>query len=82
MLTYILARHCDLVPYEFIYSLGNAHIYNDHVDGLKELITRTPYEFPDFKVLNKHENINDYVINDFELNNYNFHNTINLNMRK
>ena len=82
MLTYILAKHCDLVPYEFIYSLGNAHIYDDHVDGLKELITRTPYEFPDFKVLNKHENINDYMINDFELNNYNFHNTINLNMRK
>ena len=82
MLTYILARHCDLEPYEFIYSLGNAHIYDDHVDDLKELITRTPYEFPDFKVLNKHENINDYVINDFELTNYNFNNIINLNMRK
>lgn len=82
MLTYILARHCDLVPYEFIYSLGNAHIYDDHVDSLKELISRIPYEFPDFKVLNKHENINDYGIRDFEVNNYNFHNTINLNMRK
>ena len=82
MLTYILARHCDLEPYEFIYSLGNAHIYDDHVDGLKELITRTPYEFPDFKVLNRHENINDYVIDDFELTNYNFNNIINLNMSK
>jgi len=82
MLTYILARHCDLEPYEFIYSLGNAHIYDDHVDDLRELITRTPYEFPDFKVLNRHENINDYVIDDFELTNYNFNNIINLNMRK
>ena len=82
MLTYILAKHCDLIPYEFIYSLGNAHIYDDHVDGLKELITRKPYDFPDFEVLNKHENINDYKIEDFKLNNYNFNNTIILNMRK
>lgn len=82
MLTYIIAKHCDLVPYEFIYSLGNAHIYDDHIDGLKELITRTPFEFPSFEVKNKHDNIDNYNIDDFILNNYNYHNTINLNMRK
>lgn len=82
MLTYIIAKHCDLVPYEFIYSLGNAHIYDDHIDGLNELVNREPYEFPDFNVLNKYENINDYKIDDFELKNYNHYNTINLNMRK
>ena len=82
MLTYIIAKHCDLVPYEFIYSLGNAHIYDDHIDGLKELITRTPFEFPSFEVKNKHDNIDNYNIDDFILNNYKYHNTINLNMRK
>lgn len=82
MLTYIIAKHCDLVPYEFIYSLGNAHIYDDHVSGLKELMTRKPFEFPNFEVINKHNSIDDYNINDFKLTDYNYHNTINLNMRK
>lgn len=82
MLTYIIAKHCDLFPFEFIYSLGNAHIYDDHVSGLKELITRKPFEFPNFEVINKHNSIDDYNINDFKLTDYNYHNTINLNMRK
>lgn len=82
MLTYIIAKHCDLVPYEFIYSLGNAHIYDDHVSGLKELMSREPFEFPNFEVINKHNSIDDYNVNDFKLTNYNYHNTINLNMRK
>jgi thymidylate synthase len=82
MLTYIIAKHCDLVPYEFIYSLGNAHIYDDHVSGLKELMARKPFEFPNFEVINKHNSIDDYNVNDFKLTNYNYHNTINLNMRK
>ena len=82
MLTYIIAKHCDLVPYEFIYSLGNAHIYDDHVSELKELMARKPFEFPNFEVINKHNSIDDYNVNDFKLTNYNYHNTINLNMRK
>ena len=82
MLTYILAKHCDLQPYEFIYSLGNAHIYDDHIEGLSELLKREPYDFPSFKVCKKHDNINDYNIEDFSLYNYNFHDNIILNMRK
>ena len=82
MFTYILAKHCGLVPSEFIYSLGNAHIYDDHIEGLKKLITRKPFEFPEFIVLNKHDNINDYNIDDFKLNNYKCHDTIKLNMRQ
>ena len=53
MLTYILAKHCDLQPYEFIYSLGNAHIYDDHIEGLSELLKREPYDFPSFKICKK-----------------------------
>jgi thymidylate synthase len=82
MLTYILAKHCELQPYEFIYSLGNAHIYDDHIEGLSELLKREPYNFPSFEVCKKYDNINDYNVEDFSLYNYNFHNNINLNMRK
>ena len=34
-LTYMIAKHCDLEPYEFIYHIGNAHIYDDHIEKLK-----------------------------------------------
>jgi len=82
MFTYIIAKHCDLIPHEFTYSLGNAHIYDDHVSELKTLLNRKPYEFPRFSVINKHSDINDYTLDDFLLENYNFHDTIKLNMRK
>ena len=82
MFTYIIAKHCDLIPHEFTYSLGNAHIYDDHVSELKTLLNRKPYEFPIFSVINKHSDINDYTLDDFLLENYNFHDSIKLNMRK
>lgn len=82
MFTYIIAKHCDLIPHEFTYSLGNAHIYDDHVNELKTLLNRTPYEFPRFSVINKHSDINNYTLDDFLLENYNFHDSIKLNMRK
>lgn len=82
MFTYIIAKHCDLIPHEFTYSLGNAHIYDDHISELKTILNRKPYEFPTFSVINKHSDINNYNLNDFLLENYNFHDTIKLNMRK
>ena len=82
MFTYIIAKHCDLIPHEFTYSLGNAHIYDDHISELKTLLNRKPYEFPRFSVINKHSDINNYTLDDFLLENYNFHDSIKLNMRK
>ena len=34
-LTHLIAKHCDLDPNEFVYFLGNAHIYDDHIESLK-----------------------------------------------
>jgi thymidylate synthase len=70
-LTHILAKHCGLVASEFIYTLGNCHIYEDHIQRLKEQITRPTYAFPTIEILNSHENINDYKIEDFQIHNYN-----------
>ena len=67
-LTHLLAHHCDLEPYEFIYYMGNCHIYEDHIEDAKIQIEREPYEFPKLEIINKRENINDYVIDDFKLN--------------
>jgi len=65
-LTHILAKHCRLEAEEFIYTLGNAHIYKDHIDALKEQLTREPYSFPKIKLKSCKENIEDYSIDDIE----------------
>lgn len=80
-LTHLLAKHCDLQPKEFIHFVGNAHVYSDHVDSLLEQVKRIPYKEPQLTILNKHENINDYKLKDFVIENYKYHNAIKMDMR-
>ena len=81
-LTHLIAHHCGLEPYEFIHNIGNTHIYDDHINGLKEQCLRSPFKFPKLRILNKYENIEDYNISDFKVENYNYHETIKLLMRQ
>ena len=39
-LTILIAKHCDLEPYEFIYHLGNVHVYEEHKEALEVQINR------------------------------------------
>lgn len=80
-LTHLIAKHCDLEPYEFIHYGGNCHIYDDHFEQVKEQITRIPYDFPSLEILNKRENINDYCIEDFKIHDYQHHPPIKGSMR-
>ncbi len=80
-LTYIIAKHCDLLPDKFVYFLGNAHIYMDHIEPLKEQLKREPYEFPRINIKNKHENINDYNLDDIEfIKKYKYYEKIDMKM--
>lgn len=79
-LTHLIAHHVGLEAYEFIYNIGNTHIYENHIDGLKKQCLREPYIFPKLEIKNKHSNIEDYVIDDFNIIEYNFHESINLIM--
>jgi len=81
-LTHLIAKHCDLEPYQFIYFLGNAHIYDDHINPLLKQIERIPYEFPELDIQKKYDKIEDYKVDDFNLKNYLFHDIINMEMRK
>jgi thymidylate synthase len=82
LLTVLIAKHCGLKPKEFIHHIGNAHIYDDHIDKLNIQVERTPYLFPKIKIKQKHENIEDYKLEDIEIYNYKCHENIILNMRK
>tara|TARA_Y100000389_G_scaffold204645_1_gene258552 strand:- start:1938 stop:2855 length:918 start_codon:yes stop_codon:yes gene_type:complete len=81
-LTHLIAHHCNLDTYEFIHNIGNTHIYDDHIEGLKEQCKRIPITFPKLRILNKYESIDEYTINDFKIENYNYHETIKLLMRQ
>jgi len=64
-LTHILATHCDLEADRFIHFLGDAHIYESHIEPLKRQIKQGLYNFPRI-LINKHENIEDYTEHDIQ----------------
>ena len=69
LLTHLMAHHCGLVADEFVYFLGDAHIYEDHVDALMIQSQRVPeHEFPTIRISPQEgdvrENIEDYEVED------------------
>lgn len=81
-LTHILAKHCDLEAKDFVYFLGNAHIYEEHIEALQEQITRIPYEFPKIQIKEQKENIEDYDLKSIDfITEYKYHDIIKMKMK-
>jgi len=76
LLALILAQVCGYEPGEFVHMLGDTHIYSDHYDQVNEQMTREPRPFPKIKINSERKNIDDFVFDDFELIDYNPHETI------
>ena len=72
LLTYMMASVTNLEVGEFIHSLGDTHIYLNHIDQVDEQLLRQPYILPKIKI-NKKANLFDYVFEDFELQDYKSH---------
>lgn len=70
-LTMMIAQVIGLKPGEFIHTLGDAHIYQNHVEQVKIQLSRIPKDLPILKINSKIENILEFKFNDFELMNYN-----------
>ena len=79
-LTHLLAKHCGLKACEFVYFKGDCHIYEDHIEHMKEQIIREPFEFPTVSIKRIRDNISDYQVDDFEIHNYKCHEAIKMNM--
>ena len=82
-LTHIIAKHCGLIAYEFVYHLGNAHIYEQHIEALKDQMKRKPYEFPRIEICetdDNRENIDNYIMENIKLINYKSHDSIIMKM--
>lgn len=78
VLTYILAKKCNMVPRNLIISLGDAHIYQNHVEQVKEQMRRNVIAYPALLLSNEitEKEIESITIDDFELVGYFPHNSI------
>ena len=81
-LTHLIAQHCGLRAHEFIYHLGNCHIYDDHLYALGEQIVREAHEFPTLEISTTRDSISDYTEKDFVVSDYNYHPAVKMEMRK
>lgn len=73
LLLAMVAQVTNLVPHEFVHSLGDAHIYHDHLDAVKEQLSREPLALCSLKLNPSVKNINDFKMEDIELENYQSH---------
>lgn len=71
-LTYAIAKITGLKPGTFIHSIGDAHIYNNHIPQVKEQLSREPKKMPSLHIKSRFS-IDDFDINDFELSDYDSH---------
>lgn len=79
LLTCLLAKVTGLKPGDFVHVLGDAHVYGNHVEALKEQIERAPREFPRLRIADR-ERIEDFCMDDLTLEGYEPHKPIAMKM--
>jgi len=72
LLTHMVAQQCDLEVGDFIWTGGDCHIYNDHVEQVTEQLSREPYAFPTLK-LRRAADIFSYTFDDVVIEDYQHH---------
>jgi len=80
LLTYMIAHVCDLKVGELIISTGDTHIYKDHVEQVKEQLSREPLELPDLWINPDIKDIDKFSMEDIDLLDYKSYGTIKANM--
>jgi thymidylate synthase len=76
LLTCMIAQQVGLEPGEFVWTGGDVHIYENHMDQVLKQLDREPYEYPQLKITRKPASIFDYTLEDFEVVGYQHHPTI------
>jgi len=73
LLTMMMAQVSGLKPGDFVHTLGDAHLYLNHLEQTDEQLSREPYPLPTMKINPEIKNIFDFAFDDFHLENYEFH---------
>ncbi len=76
LLTVMMAQQTGLEPGEFVWTGGDCHIYDNHVDQVTEQLSRDPFPYPQLRFNRTPEDIFSYALEDFELVDYQHHPTI------
>ena len=73
LLTYIMAQQTGLEVGDFVWTGGDVHLYNNHLEQAREQLTRQPFALPNLQIKRKPESLFDYKFEDFEFVNYQYH---------
>lgn len=73
ILTHMFAQVTGHIAKEFVWTGGDVHIYNNHIDRLREQVTRSPYESPTLRLNPAVKEIDDFKYEDFEIVGYTSH---------
>jgi thymidylate synthase len=80
LLTHLIAHVTGRKPGDLVHTIGDAHVYLNHVEALQEQLTREPRPFPKLKINAGKANVDDFEFSDFEVIGYNPHNAIKMKM--
>jgi len=69
----MIAKICNLVPYEFVHTFGDLHLYANHRAQAELQLTREPKSKPSMEIIGEQERITDFKYEDFILSNYDPH---------
>ncbi|HPI54769.1 MAG TPA: thymidylate synthase [Chitinophagaceae bacterium] len=73
LLTMMMAQICHLKLGDFVHTFGDVHIYTNHMEQVKLQLSRTPYALPTMKLNPERREIEEFVFDDFTLENYQCH---------
>jgi thymidylate synthase len=73
LLTHMVAHVTGLEPGEFIHTIGDAHLYMNHIEQVQEQLTRTPFTLPTLRLNPNVKSIFDFCFEDIEIVNYHAH---------
>lgn len=87
LLTHIIARECNLGVGDYIHTIGDAHIYNNHIEAMEEILLRKPYNLPTLRIDDKFDvttGLSDKfsfeTASYFTLDGYKYHPEVKMNM--
>lgn len=76
LLTHLIAHECGLQVGEFVHTLGDAHIYNNHIEQIETQLTREPRSFPTLHINSDKHSLFEIEMEDISIEGYDPHPTI------
>lgn len=73
LLTHMVAQQCDLQVGDFIWTGGDCHLYNNHLEQVQTQLARAPYPYPTLHIQRRPQSLFDYTLEDFVVADYQHH---------